>query len=168
MKNSESPTKHLPSNDIYPNEAWELISKNKTNDDLDIIDVSTPEEYRALHLEGAINISLLSRFFKARLDAMKKNRTYIVYCKVGGRSKIAQKLMEQFGFQNVYNITGGTLLWEEEGFPFASGTEGVNRFSFCPFFISIVAFKKIKKAWHGTFARIAMLRSAPGSPGHEL
>lgn len=167
MKNSESTTKHLPSKDIYPNEAWELISKNKTGDDLTIIDVSTPQEYRALHLEGAINISLLSRFFKARLDAMEKSRTYIVYCKVGGRSKVAQKLMGQFGFQNVYNITGGTLLWEEEELPFATGTDGSSRFSFCPFFISIVAFKKIKKAWRGTVSRIAHFRSSAGPSGQE-
>ena len=64
---------------------------------------------------------------------------------MGGRSKIAQKLMEQLGFRTVYNIVGGMLLWEEEGLPFASGTESVNKFSFCPFFISIITFKKIKK-----------------------
>ena len=144
MKNLKSTTKHISSKDIYPTEAWELILKNKTGGDLTIIDVSTPQEYMALHLEGAINISLLSRFFKARLDVMEKGRTYFVYCKVGGRSKIAQKLMEQFGFQNVYNITGGTLLWEEEELPFAIGADGVNKFSFCPFFIAIVTIKKIK------------------------
>lgn len=75
--------------------------------------------------------------------------------------------MKQFGFQNVYNITGGTLLWEEERLPFASGTEGVNRFSFCPFFISIVVFKKIKKAWHSKVSRIAHFRSAAGPSGQE-
>ncbi len=133
------------SEDIFPAEAWELISKNRQGDDLVIIDVSTPQEYEDLHLEGAINVNLISKFFKIRLEVMDKNKTYVVYCKVGGRSKIAQKLMQQFGFVAVYNIIGGTLLWEEEGLPFASGTEGVNKFSFCPFFISIVTFKNIKK-----------------------
>ena len=130
------------SKDIFPTEAWGLITTNREND-LVIIDVSTPQEYRYLHLEGAINVSLLSRFFKARLEVMDKDRTYVVYCKVGGRSKIAQKLMKQFGFQAVYNVIGGTLLWEEEGLPFASGTDGANKFTFCPFFISIITFKKI-------------------------
>ncbi len=139
--------------DIFPTEAWELISKNGGSD-LVIIDVSTPQEYKDLHLEGAINLNLLSRFFKTRLDNMDKDRTYLVYCKVGGRSKIAQKLMQQVGFQTVYNITGGTLLWEEEGLPFASGTEGVNKFSFCPFFVSIVMFKKIKKVLQNVLSRI--------------
>ena len=155
------------SKDVFPIEAWELISQNRESDDLVIIDVSTSQEYEALHLQRAINVSLLSRFFKARMDIMNKSKTYVVYCKVGGRSKIAQKLMVRLGFQKVYNITGGTLLWEEEGLPFASGIEGVNRFSFCPFFISIVAFRKIKKAWRGALSRIAPPKSAAGSSIQE-
>ncbi len=144
MYNSAKKTDVQVSKDIFPAEAWELITTNREND-LVTIDVSTPQEYRDLHLEGAINVSLLSRFFIVRLDVMDKDKTYVVYCKVGGRSKIAQKLMKQFGFQTVYNVIGGTLLWEEEGLPFALGTDGVNKFSFCPFFISIITFKKIKK-----------------------
>jgi len=142
------------SKDIFPSEAWELISKNRKGDDLVIIDVSTPREYKNLHLDGAINMNLISRFFKTRLDVMNKNRTYVVYCKVGGRSKIARKLMQQLGFRTVYNVVGGTLLWEEEGLPFTSRTEGVNKFSFCPFFISIITFKKIKKVMHNVLSRI--------------
>ena len=147
-------TKVQYSDDIFPTEAWELISKKRNGNDLIIIDVSTPQEYKDLHLEGAINVNLLSRFFKSRLDIMDKDKTYLVYCKVGGRSKIAQKLMKQFGFRTVYNVVGGTLLWEEERLPFASGTEGVNKFSFCPFFISILAFKKVKKFLHSISSRI--------------
>ena len=72
------------SKDIFPNEAWELISKNREGGDLVIMDVSTPQEYENLHLEGAINLNLLSRCFKTPLDVMNKSRTYLVYCKVGG------------------------------------------------------------------------------------
>ena len=58
------------SKDIYPDKAWELISNKTDSNDLLIIDVSTPQEYNDLHLEGAINVNLLSRFFKARLEVM--------------------------------------------------------------------------------------------------
>jgi rhodanese-related sulfurtransferase len=142
------------SRNIFPVEAWELISKNKKGDDLVIIDVSTPREYEDLHLEGAINMNLLSRFFNTRLGVLDKSKTYVIYCRVGVRSKISKKLMHQLGFRKVYNIVGGTLLWKEEGLPFASGTEGVNKFSFCPFFISIVTFKKIKKILHNVSSSI--------------
>jgi len=167
MYDSAKKTKVQLSKDIFPTEAWELISKNRKNDDLVIIDVSTPLEYKNLHLEGAINVNLLSRFFKIRLDVMDKSRTYVVYCKVGGRSKVAQKLMRQFGFQTVYNITGGTLLWEEEGLPFASETDGVNKFSFCPFFITIVTIKKIKKVFHNALSRIVRGKGIANSAGQE-
>jgi 3-mercaptopyruvate sulfurtransferase SseA len=112
-------------------------------------------------------VNLISKFFKTRLEVMDKNKTYVVYCKVGGRSKIAQKLMQQFGFVAVYNIIGGTLLWEEEGLPFAAGTEGVNKFSFCPFFISIVVIKKIKKALHSVLSRLVPPKDVAASSGQE-
>lgn len=155
------------SEDIFPVEAWELISKNKMGDDLVILDVSTPREYKGLHLKGAINVNLFSRFFKSRLDIMDKSRTYVIYCKMGGRSKIAKKLMQRLGFRKVYNIVGGTLLWKEEGLPFASGTEGVNKFSFCPFIISIMTFKKIKKILYKTSSRISQNTGIASSSGQE-
>jgi rhodanese-related sulfurtransferase len=160
-------TKVQLSEDIFPVEAWKLISSNREDDHVVIIDVSTPREYKDLHLEGAINVNLISRFFKSRLDVMNKNMIYVVYCTVGGRSKIAQKLMQQLGFRTVYNIVGGTLLWEEEGLPFASGTDGVNKFSFCPFFISIITFKKIKKVLHGVLLRIGKNKDIPTPYGRK-
>jgi rhodanese-related sulfurtransferase len=167
MYGSVKKTKVQLSKDIFPAEAWELISKRGEGDDLVIIDVSTPQEYKDLHIEGAINLNLLSRFFKTRLDVMNKSKSYVVYCRVGVRSKIAQKLMQQFGFRTVYNVVGGTLLWEEEGLPFASGTEGVNKFSFCPFFIAIVTFKRIKKVLHSGLSRIVQPKGVTASPGPE-
>lgn len=142
------------SKDIFPTEAWEIITKNRESDELVILDVSTPKEYKDLHLEGAVNLNLFSRSFKARLDIMNKDKVYVVYCKMGGRSKIARKLMQKFGFQTVYNIIGGVFLWEDEGLPFAAETEGVNKFSFCPFLITIITIKKVKKVLHNAFLRI--------------
>ncbi len=167
MDNLAKKTKVQVSKDIFPIEAQELLSKNRKNDGLVIIDVGTPQEYKNLHLEGAINVNLLSRFFKTRLDVMDKSTIYVVYCKVGGRSKVAQKLMQQVGFQTVYNITGGTLLWEEEGLPFWSVKDGVNKFSFCPFFISIVTYKKVKKILHNVLSRIVRRKGIATSAGQE-
>jgi len=130
--------------DLFPTEALSLISNNEKNDRFAIIDVSTPQEFAGRHLENAVNISYLSRGFKFRSNALDKDGTYLIYCKVGGRSKLAQKVMRKLGFGNVYNLVGGTLLWEEEGLPFAKGGQSAG-FTFCPIFISILAFKKMKK-----------------------
>jgi rhodanese-related sulfurtransferase len=167
MYKSVKKTKFQLSKDIFPNEAWELISKSREDDDLIIIDVSTPYEYKDKHLNDAINVNLFSRFFKARLNGMDKSATYVVYCKLGGRSKAAQKMMQRFGFQNVYSIIGGTVLWKEERLPFALGADGGNKFSFCPFSISIVTFKKIKKLSHNLLSRISQRKNIATSVGHE-
>ncbi len=53
--------------------------------------------------------------------------------------------MRKLGFKEVYNIVGGTLLWEEEGLPFASGLEGPSKFALCPVFMSIILVKKVRK-----------------------
>ncbi len=120
------------SQEIYPHEAWAWISKRGLNQAPVIIDVGTRKEFNYQHLEGAINISLLSRFFKARIKKLDRHRCYIVYCKVGVRSKVARKLMGGYGFRSVYAITGGTILWEEERLPFAADAHNSDHISFCP------------------------------------
>lgn len=160
-------TRDQLSKDIFPVEAWELMSAHKEGDDLVIMDVSTPKEFKDLHLDGAINVNLFSRFFKTRMDIMDKTKTYVVCCKVGGRSKLAQKMMRHLGFQTVYNIIGGTLLWKEEGLPFAPGTDGVDKFSFCPVLISITTFRKIKKGLQNTLSRIVQRKGIAASAGQE-
>jgi len=141
------------SEDIFPAEAWNLMSQYKEKDELTIIDVSTPKEYSDLHLEGAININILSRLFKARLDTLNRDKIYLVYCKVGARSKAAKKLMKLLGFRRVYNLVGGTLLWEEEGLPFATGTSGTNKLSLCPFFFFVLIKKRVRQLLTSGFGR---------------
>ncbi len=133
------------SEDIFPSEAYRLIKAKKDNRDLVILDVCTPGEFEKAHLENAINLNFLSRSFKSQLNALDKGKTYFVYCKVAGRSKLAQKQMKKLAFKEIYNIVGGTLLWEEEGLPFASGLEGPSRFALCPVFMSIILVKKVRK-----------------------
>lgn len=141
------------SGDLFPLDAWNLIKHYRGKGELVIIDVSTPKEYHDLHLDGAINLNILSRLFKARLDALDRDKIYLVYCKVGARSRAAKKLMEVLGFPRVHNLVGGTLLWEEERLPFATGTSGTNKLSLCPFFMLVLLKKRIKQLWALGFER---------------
>jgi len=141
----EPETKTQVLKDIFPQEAYMLMNEKRDNRDLIIVDVCTPKEYAKLHLENAINLNFFSKNFKDQLDALDKNKTYIVYCKVGGRSKISQKIMKKLGFREIYNIVGGTILWEEEGLPFASGMESSSRLSLCPISISLTIMIRLKK-----------------------
>jgi phage shock protein E len=71
-----------------------------------LVDVRTPEEYAAGHLDGAVNINLLEEGFAARFDTIQKNKTLYLYCKKGGRSARAASLLDSLGYQ-VIDLKGG-------------------------------------------------------------
>ena len=143
------------SEDMFPSEAHAFITKNKDRRDLIILDVCTPKEFSQLHLENAVNLNFFSRGFKDQLDVLDKDKTYFVYCKMGGRSKMAQKIMKKLGFMEVYNIVGGSLLWAEEELPFALGSERPRKFSLCPIFISITLARKLKKFFKSEYQKFS-------------
>jgi len=101
--------------DITPQEAFTLIQKNQNNPDFVIIDVRTPEEFGGEHIEQATNINFYSETFRDTLNALDKNKTYLIYCQVGGRSGSALDIMAELNFKEVYNILGGINQWKAEG-----------------------------------------------------
>ena len=103
--------------DITPQEAFTLIQKNQNNPDFVIIDVRTPEEFGGEHIEQATNIDFYSETFRDTLNALDKNKTYLIYCQVGGRSSSALDIMAELNFKEVYNILGGINQWKAEGLP---------------------------------------------------
>ena len=71
-----------------------------------LIDVRTPEEFEAGHLDTAINIDWFAADFKERVAALAhdKNQKVYVYCKKGGRSaKAAQGIGHHLVFINKKN-----------------------------------------------------------------
>jgi len=103
--------------DITPQEAFTLIQSNQNNPDFVIIDVRTPGEFAGEHLENATNIDFYSEAFRDMLNNLDKNKTYLIYCQVGGRSGSALDIMSELNFKEAYNILGGINLWKTEGFP---------------------------------------------------
>jgi len=71
-----------------------------------IIDVRTPSEYAAGHLQGAINIDVTSSDFATRVGALSKEGTYILYCQSGARASQAASAMTAAGFTHVTNAGG--------------------------------------------------------------
>lgn len=89
---------------------------NNVNKDILLIDVRTPEEYATGHVENAINIDFRASNFKDLIGELDKDQDVYVYCKVGGRSGGAAKLMDEMGFKKIYDLQGGILQWEKDGF----------------------------------------------------
>ena len=89
---------------------------NKVNKDIILIDVRTPGEYASGHVENSVNIDFRASNFKELIGELDKNQDVYVYCKVGGRSGSAARMMEDMGFKKVYDLKGGIIAWEKEGF----------------------------------------------------
>jgi phage shock protein E len=69
-----------------------------------LVDVRSPEEYRAGHIDGAVNIPVgeLDR----RMGEIPKDRGVVLYCQSGMRSARAASLLRDAGFSHVHNLGG--------------------------------------------------------------
>ena len=76
-----------------------------------IIDVRTPEEVAMGKIPGALEINYFDSDFLEQILALEKEKPYYMYCKVGGRSAKAARLMINNGFTKVYNLDGGYTKW---------------------------------------------------------
>lgn len=77
-----------------------------TNDIL-ILDVRDKEEYDAGHIEDAVNVPVDE--VEKRISEFEeyKDKTVLVYCRVGKRSAQASEILSKNGFKNVYNAEDG-------------------------------------------------------------
>lgn len=80
-----------------------------------LLDVRSKQEVKAGYIEGMINIDFYSDDFEAEIDKLDKSKTYYVYCAAGGRSMKAANMMEEKGFNNLYNLNGGITAWKNSG-----------------------------------------------------
>lgn len=82
-----------------------------------LVDVREPEEYKAGHLPGAINIPRGLLEFKLSSDSTLENRdaSFMIYCKTSGRAALAAYAMKQMGYHNVSSIAGGYDAWQAAG-----------------------------------------------------
>lgn len=70
-----------------------------------LLDVRNPSEIAEFALEGSVNIPLPE--LRARMDELDKDREIIITCKVAQRGYNALRLLENNGFEKVYNLMGG-------------------------------------------------------------
>lgn len=73
-------------------------------EDAILIDVRTPAEYAAGHLEGAVLLDLNGGEFASALPSLDLDAEYLVYCRSGSRSGQAVAMMEQAGIGSVTNL----------------------------------------------------------------
>ncbi len=80
-----------------------------------LVDVRTPNEFKAGHLANADNVNVFDGNFMTQMAKYKKDEPVYVYCRSGGRSMKAARKLKAQGY-NVVNMNGGFMGWSSKGF----------------------------------------------------
>ena len=80
-----------------------------------LVDVRTPEEYAAGYIGEAVNYNIIdSETFLRQIEGLDKEEPVYLYCKMGGRSNRAAILLKEKGFTAIYDYSGGYNDWVSE------------------------------------------------------
>ncbi|MEO6814655.1 MAG: rhodanese-like domain-containing protein [Ginsengibacter sp.] len=92
----------------------ELKARQEAGESIHLLDVREPAETAEFNIGG-------TPFPLGKIQSMQtedienlKNEEVICYCRSGNRSQMAAMVLEQLGFCNVKNLTGGMLAWKEK------------------------------------------------------
>jgi rhodanese-related sulfurtransferase len=83
------------------------------NEQVQLIDSRTPEEFNSGHIPGAVNINIDDENFRAKVNELDKSRPIAVYCRGGRRSKEAADIMAGCGY-DVTELSEGIISWKGE------------------------------------------------------
>lgn len=72
-----------------------------------VVDVRTPEEFTAGHLDGAVNMNVEGSDFDTQIVTLDTAGTVAVYCRSGRRSAIAAEALASAGFTSIVTLQGG-------------------------------------------------------------
>lgn len=109
---------------ITPRQLNELKASGQ---EVELIDVRTPAEFREIHVEFAQNLPL-DRLDAQQLSVQRNGSERPLYfiCRSGGRAKQACERLLAAGTANAVNVEGGTLAWEETGLPVIRGKKSIS------------------------------------------
>jgi len=82
-----------------------------------LVDVRTPEEYRAGHLPDALLLPVDRLRELAPTALPDRNAPLLVYCATGNRSNTAVHELKRMGYTNLINMLGGITAWGRAGYP---------------------------------------------------
>jgi len=80
-----------------------------------VLDVRTPREWSAKHIEGSVNLPL--NHLQERVTEVPPDRRIAVHCAGGYRSSIAASILHQYGITNLIEMAGGLAAWDAAKLP---------------------------------------------------
>jgi rhodanese-related sulfurtransferase len=94
-----------------------LATKQSVGENVFVLDVREPDEFKAGHIEGAVNIPVRTLAKNGIQLPQEKNAPIAVVCKSGIRAAYATMALKLMGYTNVKDVAGGMMAWEKEGLP---------------------------------------------------
>lgn len=74
-----------------------------------LLDVRTPAEFELGTIEGAVNIPLDD--LRERICEIPRNKKIVIFCAVGLRGYLAQRILMGRGYADVWNLSGGYQIY---------------------------------------------------------
>jgi rhodanese-related sulfurtransferase len=89
----------------------ELKNRLDAGENIHLVDVREPYENADFNIGGTL--LPLGDIRNMETDAIDewKDDEIVLYCRSGNRSGIAAQILEQLGFKNPKNLTGGMVAW---------------------------------------------------------
>ena len=100
---------HVP--ELTPTEFCERWPEGR-RDEITLLDVREPREWRTARVADALHIPM--RNVPSRLDELDPERTIVVMCHGGTRSRQVAEYLAATGYTNVFNLAGGIDAWSVE------------------------------------------------------
>jgi rhodanese-related sulfurtransferase len=103
----------------------EELKQKLDNKEVILVDVRSKDVIEAEgHIEGSVHIPRDMLEFHAdqrpdnplRKEELDPEKKIVVYCGVGGQGTLSTKTLQDMGYNDVSNLTGGTKAWVEAGF----------------------------------------------------
>ncbi len=106
----------------------ELAARQERGEVSELIDVRTPVEFREVHVAFAHNVPLNQLAPKASMNSRNgaSQQPLFVICRSGNRANQACEKFVAAGFNNIVNVSGGTLAWEQAGLPVTRGKKAIS------------------------------------------
>jgi phage shock protein E len=100
--------------ELGPDVDVQTVAQIKDRQDVFVLDVREQSEYDAGHIPGVVLVPLGQ--IPSRLSEIPTDKTVIVTCRTGNRSAQATNFLRQSGYDNVHNMLGGIVAWEQAGY----------------------------------------------------
>lgn len=94
---------------------YEEFKKQVIGKDVQLIDLRTDSEYKAGFIDDAIQMDFREKEdFLKQIKTLNKKKPVYIYCHSGGRSGRASKLLQEKGFQKIFDYSGGYSEWNSK------------------------------------------------------